>query len=48
MPRKYHVHVKGAYIGSVICTYAELKAALPYSAVHFGGYVDVWAPPPRA
>jgi hypothetical protein len=47
MPRKYHVHVKGAYIGTVTCTYAELKAALPCSVLGGAGYVDVWAPPPR-
>lgn len=47
MPEKFHVHVKGQYVGTVIATRAEILQALPYSTVT-GSYVDVWAPPPRA
>lgn len=40
---KYHVYVRNFYVGSVVCTLAELRKAFPWSTIDGAGRVDVYA-----
>lgn len=41
--RKFYVHVRGKYIGTVECTLAEFVVAFPYAEISPTGRVHVWA-----
>ncbi len=41
MRMKYHIFVKGGYVGSTVCSAEEIKRAFPYSIIT-GNYVDVF------
>lgn len=41
----FYVHVKGAYVGTVRCTFAQITAAFPYSVLTNGCRVHAWGKP---
>lgn len=47
MTQKFHIYVKGGYIGTVYATEAEIKRHMPWSEIT-GSSVNLFAAPPKA